>query len=979
MRSGGRRGLQIRRVRAETRMGGLNSHAPSPSLPKGRPVQPERPVSIAQPGDLANNPRVTHTHESRERIPPMSNVLKLSRLDEPPALPAAAEPSAGWLRRLVFPLSLVGSAAVGSLAMFLFLQWFATTDDQRQVAALADFQPSVVTRVYADDGRTVIGEFALERRVPLAYEEIPLRMRQAIMAIEDSRFEQHWGVDPIGLARAAWKNFLAGRAIEGGSTLTQQLTKILFLSPERTLERKIREAILALQIERQYSKEQIMELYCNQINLGGGAYGVEAGAQYYFGKSIKDCSIEECALLAAIPKAPSGYSPILKPQEAKRRRNLVIANMLESGYITAGEAEAAKATDLKLNVTSAREFNASGPFAYVVEEVRRELESRFGTRGTHTGGFQVITTIDAPAQIQAVNAVRWGLHRYEERHGGGRRDAPIPNVLEDLKGKDLSAYRHPEWAYEPFNGMYLHGLVTRVAGRVAEVSFGKYRASVTFSPERPLREGDLPMFLIKSGAARQNAFTPAAEMTASSAAAPPPARRGRYKKPDKLAAETAASDGTLQVELRSLPAIAGAMLCLNAQTGEIKAMVGGYDFSQSKFNNATQANRQTGSCFKPFIYAAAIENGWTPDDLVSDTPFQSGNWSPRNYDGGFAGPIPLRVALAKSRNIPAVRLLANVGIRRGAEMVRRFGITNPMAPYLPSALGATEVPLIEMVSAYSVFPNQGKRAKPHLIRRILDYDGRTIFDFDKDESERESRVISSYVAAQMVDMMRGVIDGGTASKVRAVAEGDLNKRQIGGKTGTVNDWTDAWFIGYTPSLTCGVWIGYPGEKRTLGRGETGGEAALPMWIEFMKLYLQGKPIETFDKAPAPDADLEKLQAERDRQERKELESGVATLMEDTEALSAKQAASGRAAAPGDEEATRPRRERTLIEETTGQTAVDEAQSAKRAQRRDPPGADGAPQPSLRPPTVKKPSFVTDEPSKPSRREPPKRETPGQDR
>ncbi len=923
----------------------------------------------------------------------MPNALKLSRLDESPA-PLTATPPSSWRRQLVWPLSLAVSAAGGALAMFLFLQWFATTDDQRQVAALADFQPSVVTRVYADDGRTVIGEFALERRVPLAYEEIPPRMRQAIMAIEDSRFEQHWGVDPIGLARATWKNFLAGRAIEGGSTLTQQLTKILFLSPERTLERKIREAVLALQIERQYSKEQIMELYCNQINLGGGAYGVEAGAQYYFGKSVKDCSIEECALLAAIPKAPSGYSPILKPQEAKRRRNLVIASMLESGYITAAEAEAAKATDLELNVTSARELNASGPFAHVVEEVRRELESRFGTRGTHTGGLQVITTIDAPAQIHAVNAVRWGIHRYEERHGGSRRDAPIPNVLEELKGKDLSAYRHPEWAYEPFNGMYLHGLVTRVVGRTAEVSFGKYRATVTFSPERPLREGDLPMFLIKSGAPRRNAFAPVTEAAPGAPPAAAAARKGGErelsKEPGKATgretgkglgkpvAETVASDRTLQVELRSLPAIAGAMLCLNAQTGEVKAMVGGYDFSQSKFNNATQANRQTGSCFKPFIYAAAIENGWTPDDLIADTPFQSGNWSPRNYDGGFTGSIPLRVALAKSRNIPAVRLLANVGIRRGAEIVRRFGITNPMAPYLPSALGATEVPLIEMVSAYSVFPNQGKRAKPHLIRRILDYDGRTLFDFDKDEPERESRVVSAYVAAQMVDMMRGVIDGGTASKIRAVAEGDLNKRQLGGKTGTVNDWTDAWFIGYTPSLTCGVWIGYPGEKRTLGRGETGSEAALPMWIEFMKLYLQGKPLEAFDKSPAPDTALEKLQAERDRQERKELESGVASLMEDTGASSAKQAASGREAPPREENAPKPRRERTLIEEAFGQTAVDEAQSAKRAQRRDAPSDSAAPQ-SPSKPTVKKPSFVTDEPSKPPRREPPKRESPIRDR
>ncbi|MGQ9897724.1 MAG: penicillin-binding protein 1A [Acidobacteriota bacterium] len=907
----------------------------------------------------------------------MSNALNPPRVMEAPVVAVHPGNSRRW-RWLVLSLSLVVSVALGSLTTLLFLQWFATTDDQRQVAALADFQPSVVTRVYADDGRTVLGEFALERRVPLSYEEIPVRMRQAIMAIEDVRFEYHWGVDPIGLARAAWKNFLAGRTVEGGSTLTQQLAKLLFLSPERTLERKLREAILALQIERQYTKEQILELYCNQINLGGGAYGVEAGAQYYFGKSVKDCSIEECALLAAIPKAPSGYSPILHPQEAKRRRDLVITNMLEARYITAAEAEAAKATDLKLNITSARELNKSGPFAYIVEEVRRELESRFGTRGTHTGGLQVITTIDAPAQIQAVNAVRWGLHRYEDRHGGSRRSAPVLNILSELKSKDLSTYRHPEWDYEPFNGMYLHGLVTHVTGRTAEVSFGKYRATVTFSPDQPLREGDLPVFLIKSGAPRNSALEPVTDNPLPQPSSPGTSlgRKTRCESSPSTAAP--ASNGVLQVELCSIPAVAGALLCLNAQTGEIKTLVGGYDFSQSKFNNATQANRQTGSCFKPFIYTAAIENGWTPDDLVSDTPFQSGNWSPRNYDGSFMGPIPLRTALAKSRNIPAVRLLASVGIRRGAEVVRRFGITNPMAPYLPSALGATEVPLIEMVSAYSVFPNQGKRAKPHLIRRILDYDGRTLFDFERDETERETRVISGYVAAQMVDLMRSVVDGGTATKIRAVTDGNLNQRQIGGKTGTVNDWTDAWFIGYTPSITCGVWIGYPGEKRTLGKGETGSEAALPIWIGFMKVYLRGKPIETFDKMPAPDTELEKLQAERDRQERKALESGITALMEDTETSSAKQAITGREAPPRG--ADPDRSHQTLIEETTGQTAVDESQSAKRAQQQPAPEKSDAP--SAPKSTVKKPLFITDEPPKPPQRDTvtsSQRDTPGVDR
>jgi penicillin-binding protein 1A len=920
-----------------------------------------------------------------------------------------------FFSRYTFLAVLAMAALCGGLTGLAFAYQFETSDDFDQVKKLADFTPNVVTRIYADDGKTVIGEFALERRVPLSYDEIPPRMREAIMAIEDSRFEKHWGVDPIGLARAATRNISAGRTVEGGSTLTQQLTKILFLSPEQTFTRKAREALIALQIERQFSKQQIMELYCNQINLGGGAYGIEAGAQYYFGKSVKDCTIEECAVLAAIPKAPSGYSPVLNPKQSLKRRNLVIQNMMEEGFITQAEGEAAKATEIKLKVSSTREINNSGPYAYFVEEVRRELEEKFGTRGTHTGGMQVITTVSADGQIRAQNAVRAGLTAYDRRHGG-KWLGNVPNIKAEVK--DLSRYRHPEWSLRFFEGMYVHGLVTSVSPRGAEVSFGQYHATVTgkdmgiagSAPDRALKEGDLAVFRIRKMVPPPDLPAPATDKKPAADTTTDTPKKPKPKKPEtdptgtdetkptapkkpkpaakpspdqpeaspkkalrgairtrniagKTPAQTAPAGDPylLEVELQQVPEIAGALLCLDARTGEVKAMVGGYDFSVSKFNNATQANRQTGSCFKPFIYTAALENGWTPDDTIVDGPLQIGNWTPHNYDNSFGGGMPLRTALAKSRNIPAVKLLQDVGIRRGSEMVKRFGISNPMAPYLPSALGATEVPLIEMVSAYSVFPNQGMRRKPHYIRRILNYNGQTVFDWEKDEEQREFRVISPYIASEMVDMMRGVVEGGTATAIRGVAEGELNKRPTGGKTGTVNDFTDAWFIGFTPTVVCGTWIGYQGEKKSLGNGETGGHAALPFWIDFMKVYMKGKPIEKFGDVPAPDKELKDLQAQRDRTEQREIESNAATLTQDTEAGSAKKAIKGGTDEGTGDDGKPKKRERTLMEESLGKTADDGTQNAKRAGKKSSENTNGdTGKPDRKPKT---PGVITDAPPK----------------
>ncbi len=729
-----------------------------------------------------------------------------------------------FFRQHMFVSLVLLTVVAGSMFGGTIAYQSSLTDEARQVRALADFRPSAVTKVYASDGRTVIGQFAMERRIPITYSEIPDNMKNAIMAIEDSRFYKHIGVDPLGIARATVKNLAAGRTVEGGSTLTQQLTKILFLSPERTFKRKIREAMIALQIERLYSKEQIMELYCNQIFLGGGAYGVEAGSQYYFGKSIRDASLEECAMLAALPKAPSQYSPVLNPKEAKERRDLVLYNMWDEGFITQEQYDAAKVKPIALNITS--NGNTLNPntseFGYAVEEIRQAMEQQFGTRTTQTEGLQIYSTIDADAQREATRSIRRGLHGYESRHGRPWR-GELTNVSAEYK--DLSRYWHHDWDDEPIPNEYIFGLVTKASGDTADVRFGAYSAKLTSAntklagkaPGAALKAGDLTPFKIL--------------------------------KVDKEAK-------TVEADLSQVPAVGGALVCIEAKTGNVVAMVGGYDFALVKFNNATQAERQTGSAFKPFIYTAAMEHGFTPDTVVSGAPVTVGGWTPHNYDGSTSsGSLPLRQALAKSLNVPAVNTLKSIGVDAGADTVRRFGLPNPMKRVLPSALGATEEPLLNMVSGYTVFPNQGQRAEPHLFTRIEDRDGVIKWEW----APITHKVTSGYVAANMVECMRGVVDAGTATAIKGNKE--LGKRPIGGKTGTVNDFTDAWFIGYTPSYACGVWIGFPGSKRPLGENETGGHAALPMWIDFMEEFMRGKEVEKFPEKPSADADTK---AEQDR-------------------------------------------------------------------------------------------------------------------
>jgi penicillin-binding protein 1A len=595
-----------------------------------------------------------------------------------------------------------------------------------------------------------------------------------------------------------------------------------------------------------------MELYTNHMFLGANAYGMEAGAETYFGKQAKDLTLGEAALLAGIPKAPSDYSPTSNPAKAKERRDLVLDLMAKNGFASQAEVDTAKAKPIQLADTAYYQSqHKSSPFDYPVEFIRQELEDKYTTRVAQ-GGLAVYTSINVEAQKKAYEVVRAGLRAYDRSHTGWRSAyTMIPTTANNGEGpatqQELSVYKHPDWYGNDYEtGRHLMGLIMKVdrARNEAQVRFGNFTSTLTAAdmgwgkrqPGTEFKAGHLAEFEIK---------------------------------------EVDEKNRRLNVELSQVPAVQGAMMTLNAKTGEIITMVGGYDFYTNKFNNAIQAYRQTGSCFKPFIYTAAVEWGMTPDTTVSGAPISIGDWQPHNYDGSTScGDLPLKTALAKSMNIPAVHLLQTVGIQTGAQMVRRFGIKVPMSPYLPSALGATEVPLDQMVSAYSSFPNKGIRVEPHLIRRVLDRDGAALEEWEK----TTYKVMSEYVALTMVSMMRGVVQGGTATAAQVLGV------PLAGKTGTVNDHTDVWFIGYTPTYVTGVWMGYPGKKKPLGNEMTGAKGALPMFIDFMKTFLKDKPKEDFPKAPEMPEDMRELYRQRQRElaaERAEFAAQAEKAEEDT--------------------------------------------------------------------------------------------------
>src|SRR6476660_3588093 len=702
----------------------------------------------------------------------------------------------GWklIDRVALAFLLLCAITLGAATGLLFVY----ESDLPEIRALETYRPNVVTEIYADDG-TLVGSFALQRRILMTWEQTPKVLYNAVCAIEDQHFEDHWGVDFPRVAGAAYRNLVKRRRPEGASTITMQLAGNLFLDrSERSFRRKAQEMLLSLQIERRYTKPQIFAMYANQVYLAHGNYGFAASAQFYFGKPVTDLKLQEAALLAGMVNGPK-FSPLLNPELALSRRNLVLHRMQQEGKISTTEETAARKTPLGLHVQYPR--NDLAP--YFFEEIRKYLESTYGTEAVHERGLRVYTTLNIRMQKAANLAVRDGLHSYDRRHGwrGG-----LPNILKDNLGT-LESYEDDDWRRPVEKGSYVTGLVMAVDDKYATIKIGTYRAVISASdfswtgrkkPTELLKVGDLAQFSIQE-----------------------------------------LRETTARVQLEQQPAPQAAMVAIDNPTGEIKALVGGYSFEDSKFNRATQAVRQVGSSFKIYVYADAIQKGSTPFDTILDAPFTtiSGGqpYSPRNYDEKFEGNITLRRALAGSRNVPAVKLAEKVGIGTVVDEARRFGISTPLPPYLPLALGAADMKLLEHVSAFTVFPDDGIRIDPHMIRRVATYDGALL----EEAHPAIHEVISPEVARTMTAMLEEVIQFGTGIEAKAL------KRPAAGKTGTTQDYTDAWFVGFTPQITAGVWVGFEDKQISLGKKETGARAALPVWLEFMQNGMAGMPVLDF--------------------------------------------------------------------------------------------------------------------------------------
>jgi penicillin-binding protein 1A len=712
--------------------------------------------------------------------------------------------------------------------------------DLPDYSQLQDYEPPVMTRVHAADG-SLVAEYARERRLYIPIQAVPKLVINAFLAAEDKNFYEHGGLDFTGIARAGivyLQNYGSSRRPQGASTITQQVAKNFLLSNELSMSRKVKEALLALKIERTYSKEKILELYLNEIYLGLGAYGIAAASLVYFDKAVNELTVPEAAYLASLPKAPNNYHPFRQRERAIERRNWVIDRMAESGFVKSADAEKAKRSPLGVTTkaTSAHIFAAE----YFAEEVRRELYERYGEKKLYEGGLSVRTSLDPKLQLLARKTFIDGLVRYDETQGWR---GPVTKIdfagdwgikLAEVKAlSDIAPWRL--------------AVVLEVSDQSARIGLQPGREPGGFvSKERTV--GILPLEGMKWAKTGGRAVGKVTQVVNPG---------------DVVYVEPGKSEG--QFVLHQVPEISGAMVVEDPWTGRVLAMVGGFSFDQSQFNRATQALRQPGSSFKPFVYAAALDNGYTPSTIVLDAPVEIdqgpgvGTWRPENYEGKFYGPATLRFGLEHSRNVMTVRLAQDIGMPLISEYAKRFGVYDDLPPYLSFALGAGETTLLRMTSAYAMFDNGGRRIKPTLIDRIQDRYGHTVYKHDERECvgcagkkwenqpepslvDRRQQVLDPMTAYQITSMMEGVVQRGTATVVREVG------KPVAGKTGTTNDEKDAWFIGFTPDIVVGVYLGYD-KPRHLGRGATGGHLAAPIVKEFLKVALVDKPAAPFRVPP----------------------------------------------------------------------------------------------------------------------------------
>lgn len=737
---------------------------------------------------------------------------------KPPDRPTPFRPGSGKSWKLKIFLGLAALCLLGGVGLGVYL--WNVWNDLPAVEALRDYRPSLATKVYGDDGK-VVGQFYIERRTQVPFSRIPTPLIHAVIAVEDSRFYEHSGIDPRGIARAFWTNIEHLSLKEGASTITQQLARSLFLTAEKSFLRKLREAMLALKIERLLSKNEILELYLNQIYLGHGSYGVQAASQTYFGKDVDKLSMIEAAFIAGLPRAPTDYSPYRNPDRAKQRQGTVLKRMLDEHYISEEEFRVAYQQDLFFKRMTADEQVAP----YLLEYVRRHLSSKYGEDMVYKGGLSVYTSLNVQLQEAANKAVSQGLQDLDKRQGfrgpiakkekeeierlteEGGVLATMPKPGDILEAVVIKVDDHPQTGGATVVAGSLTGRI-----KVSEMAWAARRlvgqdlsrdvqATDKPTPSLILSEGDVVLVRVVSlGPKKQEAA----------------------------------------FALEQEPIVEAALVAVDPRTGAIKAMVGGFDFKRSEFNRAIQARRQPGSAFKPIIYAAALLKGLTPATILIDAPIvyedtETGKiWKPENYEGRFYGPVSLREALVNSRNLATVRLLDQVGIAPAIQTARQLGVTSPLTRDLSLALGSSGVGLLELTSAYGTFANAGIHVKPRVILSIEDSQRQPLEVFEPESVQ----AISPEVAYVVTSLLQDVIQRGTGRRAKVLGA------PVAGKTGTTNDFSDAWFIGYAPNLVVGVWVGFD-DLRPLGDREAGATAALPIWIDFMRRALELLPHTTF--------------------------------------------------------------------------------------------------------------------------------------
>ncbi|MGN8004852.1 penicillin-binding protein 1A [Acidovorax delafieldii] len=727
--------------------------------------------------------------------------------DKSDSSPARTRPSwLRWLVRIALWITGLAAAAALGLALTIAVALSVAYPNLPDISDLADYRPKLPLRVYSAEG-ALLGEFGEERRNLTPIDEIPQVMKDAVLAIEDSRFFQHGGVDYKGVLRAGLANL--GRVkSQGASTITMQVARNVYLSSEKTFTRKIYEILLTFKLEHLLTKDQILEIYMNQIFLGNRAYGFAAASEAYFGKPLKSVSIAEAAMLAGLPKAPSAYNPISNPKRARARQQYIIERMEENGFITAQQAEQAKKEELKIRTGP---DNTRIHAEYVAEMTRQLIFAQYGNEA-YTRGLNVYTTLNAAEQEAAYVALRRGIMDYERRqqYRGPEKFVALPTAAQEVEDAiDDALANHPD------NGDVLSAVVLEASTkRILAARANGDSLEITGDGLKPAQSGlsdkAPPNIKIRRGAVIRVVKTP----------------KGAW-------------------EITQLPEVEGAFVALDPRNGSIRALVGGFDFDKNKFNHAAQAWRQPGSSFKPFIYSAALEKGFTPATVINDAPlfFDAGitggqPWEPKNYDGKYDGPMSMRTGLAKSKNMISIRILQAVGPKTAQEWVGRFGFDPEKHPaYLTMALGAGSVTPLQMASAYSVFANGGYRVNPWLIAKVTDHKGRVISEITPPALNEQPRAIDARNAFVMSSLLQEVTRTGTAARAQAT----LKRPDLYGKTGTTNDSVDAWFAGFQPTIAAVTWIGYD-TPRNLGSRETGGGLSLPVWISFMERALKGVPV-----------------------------------------------------------------------------------------------------------------------------------------